>query len=341
MQTSDFSFELPEELIAQEPGEQRDAGRLMILDRATGSRTHAHVADVVEHVAPGSVMVFNNSRVRRARVYGTARDTGKEQEFLLVRRRSADTWLAIARQARKLITGRRFVLPGGVEAEIVGAEDPYRVLHFSEPIDNGWLEQHGHMPLPPYIHRSDTREDADRYQTVYSQTVGSVAAPTAGLHFTPELMERLRNRGVTIVFVTLHVGIGTFLPVRTATLEDHVMHEEEYHVSPSTARIISDAVAQGRPVVGVGTTVVRTLESAWDPTTRQVIPGHRSTDLFIYPGYQFQVIAHLFTNFHTPGSTLVALVSAFAGREFVLESYREAVAARYRFFSYGDAMLIT
>lgn len=340
MQTSDFSFDLPEELIAQEPGQQRDASRLMVLDRATGGRVHSRVSDIVDHIEPGSVMVFNNSRVRKARIYGQARDTGREQEFLLVRRRSADTWLAIGRQARKLGPGRRFDLSGGVEAEIVGTEDPYRVLQFSKPIDNSWLEQHGHMPLPPYIHRSDTREDAERYQTVYSQTVGSVAAPTAGLHFTPELMDSLRARGVTIVFVTLHVGIGTFLPVRTSQLEDHVMHEEEYHVSPATANIVTDAVRGGRPVIGVGTTVVRTLESAWDQATGQIIPGHRSTDLFIYPGFEFRVIRHLFTNFHTPGSTLVALVSAFAGREFILESYREAVEHRYRFFSYGDAMLI-
>lgn len=340
MKTSDFSFELPEELIAQEPVQERGTSRLLVLDRDSGARSHASVADIRDFVAPGSVMVFNNTRVRKSRVFGRSVDSDREQEFLLVRKRAADRWLTIGRQSRKLRVGKRFRFPEGVVAEVVGGEAPYRELRFSPSIDDEWLARHGHMPLPPYIHRTDTAEDEDRYQTVYSRVMGSVAAPTAGLHFTPELLEQLRRHGVTVCFVTLHVGIGTFIPVRTEELEDHEMHEEEYHVSPSTARIITAAKDASLPVVAVGTTVVRTLESAWSRDDGVIHPGQRGTDLFIYPGYEFQVVDHLFTNFHTPGSTLVAMVAAFAGRELILETYREAVRHRYRFYSYGDAMLI-
>ncbi len=224
--------------------------------------------------------------------------------------------------------------------EITGVDAPYREIEFSTEVDDTWLDIHGHIPLPPYIDREDTPDDAERYQTVYSQAVGSVAAPTAGLHFTPELLEALRTHGVTTCFVTLHVGIGTFLPVKTDSLEEHEMHHEEYQISPSTARIIDTAREGGLPVVAVGTTVVRTLESAWDRSHGALRPGHGSTDLFIYPGYEFGVVDQMFTNFHTPESTLVAMVSAFAGRETIMAAYREAIAHRYRFFSYGDAMLI-
>jgi S-adenosylmethionine:tRNA ribosyltransferase-isomerase len=340
VKTSDFSFDLPEELIAQEPAGERGTSRLLVLDRETRSRSHSTVADIRDFIPAGSVMVFNNSRVRKARLYGTAEDTGREQEFLLVRKRTADRWLAIGRQSRRLRPGRRFRFPDGVTGEITAVEEPYREILFDRGVDNSWLDEFGHMPLPPYIHRADTGADAERYQTVYSMATGSVAAPTAGLHFTPEILEGLRAHGVTICFVTLHVGIGTFLPVRTETIEDHRMHEEEYHVSPSTAQIITTARQAGLPVTAVGTTVVRTLESAWDAETEELRSGHGSTDIFIYPGFRFQVIDHLFTNFHTPESTLVALVSAFADRELILETYREAVDRRYRFFSYGDAMLI-
>lgn len=340
MKTSDFSFELPRELIAQHPTGERGASRLMVIDRDTERVADSHVADIRDFVAPGTVMVFNNSRVRKARVYGRSTESDTEQEFLLVRRRTARQWLAIGRNSRKLRRGRQYRFPDGVTAEITAELDPYRELTFDRPIDNGWLDQHGHMPLPPYIGREDSIEDTERYQTVYAQTVGSVAAPTAGLHFTPEILEALRAHGVTTTFVTLHVGIGTFLPVRTETLEDHEMHEEDFYVSPSTSRVISTAKEHGLPVLAVGTTVVRTLESAWDAAAATLHPGHQSTRLFIYPGFNYRVVDQLFTNFHTPESTLVALVSAFAGRELILRSYREAVAKRYRFFSYGDAMLI-
>lgn len=340
MKTSDFSFDLPPELIAQEPVRARGTSRLLVLDRSTGEHHHRAVADIRDFVAPGSVMVFNNSRVRKARVYARATDSDREQEFLLVKRRDPDRWLAIGRNSRKLTVGKRFTFSDGTVGEITAAEDPYRELHFDRDIDDTWLEAHGHVPLPPYINREDTKVDAERYQTVYARTMGSIAAPTAGLHFTPELLDELRSHGVTVSFVTLHVGIGTFLPVRTEQIEDHEMHEEEYHVSPETAADIAAARAQGHPVVAVGTTSVRTLESAWDPEQAEVRPGQGRTNLFIYPGYSYRVVDHMFTNFHTPESTLLAMVSAFAGRERIMHAYREAVARKYRFFSYGDAMLI-
>lgn len=340
MKTSDFSFELPEELVAQEPAQDRGSSRLLVLDRADGTRHHSQVPHITDFVTPGSVMVFNNSKVRKARVYATDPNGERPQEFLLVKKRSAHRWLAIGRNSRKLKPGRRFRFPGGVEGEVSTIDGPYREIEFSQPVDNLWLEAYGHMPLPPYIHRSDTTEDAERYQTVYAATLGSVAAPTAGLHFTPTILDSLRERGITIAFVTLHVGIGTFLPVRSETLEDHQMHEEEYHVSPGTADLVARAKSDGRPVIAVGTTVVRTLESAWDTGARSPRTGHGATSLFIYPGYKYQVVDQLFTNFHTPESTLLALVSAFAGRDTMLSVYREAVEKRYRFFSYGDAMFI-
>ncbi|MCG8477538.1 MAG: tRNA preQ1(34) S-adenosylmethionine ribosyltransferase-isomerase QueA [Spirochaetales bacterium] len=340
MKTSDFSFDLPEHLVAQQPPTERGTSRLMVLDRNDSARHHGHVADIRDFVEPGSLMVFNNSRVRKARLYGVASDSHSRQEFLLVRRRSARSWLAIGRNARRLRVGKTFTFSDGVVGEITDVVDPYREITFNAPVDNGWLDRYGNVPLPPYIHREDSFEDAERYQTVYAATVGSVAAPTAGLHFTPRILGDLRRHGVTIRFITLHVGIGTFLPVRSETLEEHRMHEEEFYISPEVSQTVASARRDGHPVIAVGTTVVRTLESAWDDETGALHSGYRSTDLFIYPGFSFRVVDQLFTNFHTPGSTLVALVSAFAGREFILESYREAVAQRYRFFSYGDAMLI-
>ncbi|MFW5826883.1 MAG: tRNA preQ1(34) S-adenosylmethionine ribosyltransferase-isomerase QueA [Alkalispirochaeta sp.] len=340
MKTSDFFFELPPELIAQEPIQDRGTSRLLVLDRETGAHHHRTVADIRDFVPPGSVMVFNNSRVRKARVYARRVDTDREQEFLLVQRREANRWLAIGRNSRKLKEGARFRFLDGTTGEIYSVEDPYRELRFDRDIDDTWLETHGHIPLPPYITRGDTAADAERYQTVYAKTMGSIAAPTAGLHFTPELLEDLRAHGVTVSFVTLHVGIGTFLPVRTEEIEDHEMHEEEYHVSPETALEIAAAREGGHPVVAVGTTSVRTLESAWDATNQEVRSGHGRTNLFIYPGYTFRAVDQMFTNFHTPESTLLAMVSAFAGRERIIAAYQEAVARRYRFFSYGDAMLI-
>lgn len=338
MLTTDFSFDLPEDLIAQFPSGERGASRLLCLDRSTGRRDHRMVADLPSLIEEGALMVFNDTRVRKARLYGTAADTGSEVEFLLVDRLGGGRWRAMAKRAKRQRQGRRYAFADGVEAEIESADGEFRVLRFDREIDDAWLDRAGHLPLPPYIRREDAPADADRYQTVYSRATGSSAAPTAGLHFTDGLLAALDARGVKRTFVTLHVGLGTFLPVRAEVVEDHRMHEERYSVSEEAAREVEAAKAEGRPVVAVGTTSVRTLESAWKDGKLE--RGEGATSIFIYPGYRFKVVDRLFTNFHTPGSTLLMLVSAFAGRESILESYAEAVRERYRFFSYGDAMYI-
>ncbi len=338
METTDFSFDLPEELIAQFPTAERGASRLLVLDRAAGTRAHRLVSDIPDLVEPGTLMVFNDSRVRKARVYGAPRDADGEVEFLLLDRLEPGLWRAMAKKAKRQKTGRRYTFPEGVGAEIEAEEGEFRLLRFDRDIGDDWLDRIGHIPLPPYIKRADELEDSERYQTIYARAVGSAAAPTAGLHFTPAIMAALRDRGVETAFVTLHVGLGTFLPVRSARIEEHRMHEESYSIGEETAAAVERAKAEGRPVLAVGTTSVRTLESAWKDGC--LVRGAGRTSIFIYPGYRFGVVDRLFTNFHTPESTLLMLVSAFAGREFILESYAEAVRERYRFFSYGDAMLI-
>jgi S-adenosylmethionine:tRNA ribosyltransferase-isomerase len=346
VRTDDFNFDLPEELIAQYPPGRRGESRLLVLDRGTGAMTHAALRDIVDFVEPGTLMVFNDSRVRKARIYGTARDTGARVEFLLLRRKGDDAWEVAATKLKKQRPGRRYDFPGGVEGEIlaVASGDATRVIRFSPPVDDDWLDSHGHIPLPPYIKRDDAVADAERYQTVYAANTGSAAAPTAGLHFTEGILAALDAKGIERAFVTLHVGLGTFLPVRAESVEDHAMHEEEYTVPEATAAAVTRAKAEGRPVLAVGTTSVRTLESAWlqdgAAAAGLLAAGPGSTRIFIYPGYRFKVVDRLFTNFHTPKSTLLMLVSAFAGRERILAAYEEAVARRYRFFSYGDAMLI-
>ena len=342
MKTDDFNFDLPEELVAQDPPERRGESRLLVLDRASGSLSHSMVRDLPGWIEPGSLMVFNDSRVRKARLYGQALDTGARVEFLLLRRRAPDEWEAAATKLKRQRPGRRYAFPEGVEAEVlpdpVGAGADTRRLRFEPPIDEAYLERVGHVPLPPYIKRDDRPADEERYQTVYSRAVGSAACPTAGLHFTEELLAALDGRGVERATLTLHVGMGTFLPVRSENVEDHAMHEEEYTVSEAAAAAVMRAKAEGRPVIAVGTTSLRTLESAW--CEGGLAAGSGSTRIFIYPGYRFRAVDRLFTNFHTPGSTLLMLVSAFAGRERILAAYAEAVRERYRFFSYGDAMLI-
>lgn len=341
VETSELFFDLPRELIAQTPAERRGESRLFVYDRTTGERVHSTVAELAEHLEVGTLLVFNDSRVRNARVYGEPEDApGTRQEFLLVRRIAPDTWLAIGRNARRLRQGRRFMFPESVTGEIEALRHEYRQIRFSTAIGDDWLDRNGHVPLPPYIERDDTVVDRDRYQTVYAGTVGSVAAPTAGLHFTPEILASLADRGISSCTVTLHVGIGTFFPIRTDTVEDHRMHREEFYVSPAAADAIERAKREGRRVLAVGTTSVRTLESAWDRATKRLRRGHQATELYIYPGYEFAVVDSIFTNFHTPGSTLLAMISAFTGREAILARYAEAIERRYRFFSYGDAMLI-
>ena len=351
MKTSDFFFELPPRLIAQYTPEQRGQSRLMTLDRVTGKREHRMVSDLPRLLKSGDLLVFNNSKVRKARLLGVSAHTGARVEFLLLNKVSAGAadddgrrWKALVQRAKRRKTGSRYVFydsaNGGeiAQAEITGGEGEFRVIEFDRPIDEGWLDRYGHIPLPPYIRREDAPADAERYQTVYAAAAGSVAAPTAGLHFTPELLEHLAACGIESAFITLHVGLGTFLPVRGEYIADHVMHEEAFSIDEKTAAKIENAKTQGRRVIAVGTTSVRTLESAWSGGgLRQ---GEGSTAIFIYPGYRFKVVDALFTNFHTPGSTLLMLVSAFAGRELILESYAEAIREGCRFFSYGDAMLI-
>ncbi|GHV81048.1 S-adenosylmethionine:tRNA ribosyltransferase-isomerase [Spirochaetia bacterium] len=341
MKTADFSFDLPEELIAQRPPEQRGQSRLMVLDRKTHIRSHRMMGDLPTLLEPGSLLVFNNSKVRKARIYGIA-ESGARVEFLLLQRRDPHTWTFMARRSKRRRPGSRYTFEGGLGAEIIDAEEQQteglRLLRFDAPMDEAWLDQHGHIPLPPYIKREDTQADSDRYQTVYAAVPGSSAAPTAGLHFTREILAELEARGMDTAFITLHVGPGTFLPVRTANIEDHVMHEESYTIDEEAAAKIEKARAEKRRIIAVGTTSLRTLESAWDGGGLR--RGEASTSIFIYPGYTFKLADQLFTNFHTPESTLLMLVSAFAGREFILESYKEAVEQGCRFFSYGDAMLI-
>lgn len=337
MLTTDFSFNLPPELIAQEPTAERGDSRLLVLDRASGALAHAMVRDIASFVPNGALMIFNDSRVRRARLFATSSGGGKV-EVLLLRREGPALWAVMTTRMVKQTPGKVLSLPDGIVAEIVEARPDERLVRFSREIDDDYLDRHGHLPLPPYIRRGDAQLDADRYQTVYARVLGSAAAPTAGLHFTPEIMQSLGAAGVDIRFVTLHVGLGTFLPVRSETIEAHHMHREEFTIPEDTAEAVNRARREGRPIVAVGTTSVRTLESAWKETGLQ--PGTGSTDIFIYPGYRFKVVDMMFTNFHTPESTLLMLVSAFAGRDRILAAYEEAIRARYRFFSYGDAMLI-
>lgn len=339
MKTSDFSFDLPPELIAQRPPERRGSSRLMVLDPARPQQPidHRLVVDLPELLEPGTVVVINDSKVRRARIYGRS-EGGARVEFLLIDPLPGGRWRALVSRARRHRSGKRFMFDDGLVGTIVGEEDGLRVVAFDRRVDDEWLESFGHVPLPPYIEREDESLDAERYQTVYADPTGSVAAPTAGLHLTEELIERLEKRGIEIVRVTLHVGLGTFLPIREQKVEEHEMHVERYEVPAGTAEAVTRAHREGRRVLAVGTTSMRTLEAAWrDESLR---PGRGETDLYIYPGYRFKAVDALFTNFHTPGSTLLVLVSAFAGRELIRRSYEEAVEKRYRFFSYGDAMLI-
>jgi S-adenosylmethionine:tRNA ribosyltransferase-isomerase len=337
MKTTDFHFNLPAELIAQHPSEERGTSRLLVMDRSSGATEHTMVSELGRFVPEGAVMVFNDSKVRRARLYATSSGGGKV-ELLLLRREGPALWAAMTSRMAKQTTGKVLYLPEGLEAEVLEVRDDERLFRFSSDFDEDYLERNGHLPLPPYIRRSDDLEDSERYQTVYAKACGSAAAPTAGLHFTPALLDSLRSRGIDLAFVTLHVGLGTFMPVRSESLEDHRMHEESFTISADTAAAVTRAKAEGRPIVAVGTTSVRTLESAWNEDHLPACSGE--TSIFIYPGYRFKAVDAMFTNFHTPESTLLMLVSAFAGKSHIFAAYAEAVEQRYRFFSYGDAMFI-
>ena len=337
MKTSLFYFDLPAELIAQEPAEDRDSARLLVLDRKTGATADSTVAELARWLDPGTVVVLNDTRVRKARLFGTGEGGGRI-ELLLLNRLEPALWETLAGRARRLTPGKAFRFPGNVTGTIEGVAGEKRRVRFDPPIDDEWLERHGHVPLPPYIKRADTPEDDERYQTIYAQAMGSAAAPTAGLHFTQRVLDELRARSIQTAWVTLHVGLGTFLPIRTDEIEQHAMHEELFVIPAATKALVDAAVREGRPVVAVGTTVVRTLESAWTEAGLQ--EGEGRTSIYIIPGHRFKAVSTLFTNFHTPGSSLLVLVSAFAGRDLILKTYADAIEKRYRFFSYGDAMLI-
>lgn len=349
MRMADFDYELPPEAIAQEPVEPRDASRLLVLHRDQGRLEHRIFRDLPEYLRPPDVLVVNESRVRPARLVGEKEGTGGVVELLLLRPDPDGAWECLARPGRRLRPGHRLVFGGGelraeVLASLPGSPAGVRRVRLEhEGSLDEVLERLGKVPLPPYIHRE--LEDPERYQTVYAKEVGSAAAPTAGLHFTPELLDRIRAMGVQVVPVVLHVGLDTFRPVTEEEAEDHPMHQEYYAIPPETARAVNEARARGGRVVAVGTTSVRALESAAlraeeAGTGERVAAGSGWTGLYIYPGYRFRAVDALITNFHLPRSTLLLLVSAFAGRETILEAYRVALAEGYRFYSFGDAMLI-
>ena len=342
METSRFSFDLPQELIAQHPTERRDDSRLLLLDRDSGAVRHRMVSDLAELIPRGSVVVVNDSKVRKARVYAHVPGERRDHEFLFIEPEDSErtTWTAMARKPRKVQRAGEAVFPEEKVGRVVTGDGHYLRLRFEEPLGESYFESHGHVPLPPYIERDDEPDDESRYQTVYAREPGSVAAPTAGLHLTQPLLHQLRDRGIRLERVELRVGPGTFLPVRTEHIEDHVMHEEWCELDRAAAERLNVAVRDGRRVIAVGTTSVRTLESAFSEREGALVPFSGRTALFIRPGYRFRVVSGILTNFHTPGSTLLMLVCAFAGIDPVLSAYRQAVAERYRFFSYGDAMLI-
>ncbi|MBF1156996.1 MAG: tRNA preQ1(34) S-adenosylmethionine ribosyltransferase-isomerase QueA [[Eubacterium] sulci] len=350
MHINDFDYELPEELIAQKPQKDRDKCRLMVLRRSDNSIEHRHFFDILEYLKEGDCLLLNDSKVIPARLYGIKEGTGARVEFLLIKRIEGDIWETMVRPGKRIKPGDSVLFSDEegkkLRAEILDyGEDGTRIVKMKyDGILMERLEEIGSMPLPPYISRPSNDEDKDDYQTVYCHEEGSVAAPTAGLHFTTELLEKAREKGVKIAFVTLHVGIGTFRPVKCETIEDHHMHFEEYSVSEETAEIVNQTILSGGRVISVGTTSTRTAESAacFDEKSGKYLlkAGSGSTDIFIYPGYEFKIIESLITNFHLPKSTLMMLVSALYDREHILKAYDEAVREEYRFFSYGDAMFI-
>ncbi|HEY4389715.1 MAG TPA: tRNA preQ1(34) S-adenosylmethionine ribosyltransferase-isomerase QueA [Paenibacillus sp.] len=336
-----YDFELPEELIAQTPLAERSSSRLLTLNKRSGSIEHHHFSEIIEYLQPGDTLVLNDTRVLPARLFGVKEDTGAKAEVLLLKNLGNDSWEALVKPGKKLKTGSVIVFSDELKAVIESeGEMGGRVLRFSyQGIFNEILDRLGQMPLPPYI--KERLDDQERYQTVYSKHEGSAAAPTAGLHFTEELLEQIRNKGVDVGFVTLHVGLGTFRPVSVDRIEDHVMHEEYYVLPQETADLLNATKQRGGRVVAVGTTSARTLETvAQKCGDGPIVKSSGWTGIFIYPGYTYKLVDALITNFHLPKSTLVMLVSALAGRENILNAYREAIEQKYRFFSFGDAMFI-
>ena len=340
MKTSDFYYDLPQELIAQDPLEDRSSSRLLVLDRKTGEMEHRVFRDITEYLRPGDCLVVNNTKVIPARLLGVKEDTGAGIEILLLKRKADNVWETLVKPGKKARPGARIVFGDGIlKGEVLEVVDEgNRLIRFEyEGIFEEILDRLGQMPLPPYI--THQLKDKNRYQTVYAEHDGSAAAPTAGLHFTPELLEEIQAKGVRLAHVTLHVGLGTFRPVKVEDVSQHHMHSEYYVGEEEQARLINDTRASGGRVICVGTTSCRTLESAADEDGI-LRAGSGWTDIFIYPGYRFKIMDALITNFHLPESTLLMLVSAFADKEKIMKAYEEAVRQRYRFFSFGDAMFI-
>jgi S-adenosylmethionine:tRNA ribosyltransferase-isomerase len=340
MNLHDFYYDLPKELIAQEPIKERDMSRLLVLNRKEGTLEHKIFHDVIDYLNEGDCLVLNNSRVIPARLYGIKEGTGAKMEFVLLKRVDRDKWETLVRPGRRAPIGSKFIFGNGeLKCTILEHTDAGgRIIEFEyDGIFEEILDKLGQMPLPPYIKKK--LEDKEMYQTVYSKVEGSAAAPTAGLHFTKELLKKIQDKGVKIAYVTLHVGLGTFRPVKTEKIEDHKMHSEFYMIDKETADIINSARKAGKRIIAGGTTSVRTLETAADDSGF-ITPQSGWTDIFIYPGYKFKMVNGLITNFHLPESTLIMLVSALAGRETILNAYKVAVENKYRFFSFGDAMLI-
>ncbi|MFS9041502.1 tRNA preQ1(34) S-adenosylmethionine ribosyltransferase-isomerase QueA [Streptococcus cristatus] len=341
MNTADFDFHLPEELIAQTPLEKRDSSRLLIVDRETGQFSDQHFDNIIDQLEPGDALVMNNTRVLPARLYGTKPETGGHVELLLLKNTQGDFWEVLAKPAKRLRVGTRVSFGDGRLTATVTEELEHggRIVRFDyQGIFLEVLESLGEMPLPPYIH--EKLEDRERYQTVYAKENGSAAAPTAGLHFTEELLDKIAAKGVKLVYLTLHVGLGTFRPVSVDNLEEHEMHSEFYSLSEKAAETLRQVKASGHRIVAVGTTSIRTLETIGSKFEGQIQADSGWTNIFIKPGYQWKIVDAFSTNFHLPKSTLVMLVSAFVGRQLTLQAYEHAIAERYRFFSFGDAMFI-
>jgi S-adenosylmethionine:tRNA ribosyltransferase-isomerase len=340
LKKSDFYYDLPEELIAQDPLEDRSSSRLLSLDKTTGAISHHSFREVPQFLRPGDCLVLNNTKVIPARLIGQKEETGAAIEVLLLKRKDKDRWETLVKPGKKARPGARIVFGDGLlKAEVIDIlEEGNRLIQFTyDGIFEEVLDQLGEMPLPPYI--THKLQDKNRYQTVYAKYEGSAAAPTAGLHFTPELLSSIEQMGVKLAYVTLHVGLGTFRPVKEENILEHHMHSEFYQITQEAADTINETKMRGGRVICVGTTSCRTIESAADETGK-ICPGSGDTEIFIYPGYNFKVLDGLITNFHLPESTLIMLVSALAGREAVLKAYQEAVTQKYRFFSFGDAMII-
>lgn len=339
MRVEDFNYDLPEELIAQTPLEKRSDSKMLVLDKITGTTEHRHFYDIINYLGKNDVLVLNNTKVMASRLYGHKADTNALIEVLLLKEINKDVYEALVKPARRVKVGTIINFNNVMEVKVIDKfeEGIIHLEFYYQGIFLERLDELGEMPLPPYIH--EKLDDKDRYQTVYAKMIGSAAAPTAGLHFTPEILNTLKEKGVEIEYITLHVGLGTFRPISVDDIKDHNMHSETYEIDEITANNLNKAMMDNKRIISVGTTTTRTLESIYSKYNK-FIPSHESTNIFIYPGYEFKVVDALITNFHLPKSTLVMLVSALASKENIMNAYKEAIESKYRFFSFGDAMFI-